>query len=386
MKLCYVLPQYYKNSSENFYHIANFLSELGKNVDLYVVIENSDTPPKIDNVKKIFTLNTQSVSMSILRRMFRLVRIYFELNKEGVSVFFSRSSITGVFPLVLANRFLNFNRLNIIFWSCGQDVVPISFLPKKKNIKRIISKVIASFVFKGINYLATGPELMVDYYNQHYKIPKNKILTLYNDISLSRFYPLSANEKAKNKQKIIGINKKVMLFVHTFNKSRGVDLLPLFAKRIIDNDLNIKIIAIGRPGDYSEQLNKEIKVHRLEGCLLNLGMVANKDISKYYQIADLFIMPSRGEGFPRVLLESMACACPSIAFDVGGVKNILPEEIIDELVVPLKDESKFIGQSLKIINDDACLLDFGQKSLKKVEKFSTKNIVQMYLNSLNNLK
>ena len=386
MKLCYVLPQYYKNSSENFYHIANFLSELGKNVDLYVVIENSDTHPKIDNVKKFFTLNTESVSMSIFSRMCRLVRIYFELNKEGVSVFFSRSSITGVFPLVLANRFLNFNRLNIIFWSCGQDVVPISFLPKKKNIKRIISKVIASFVFKGINYLATGPELMVDYYNQQYKIPKNKILTLYNDISLSRFYPLSANEKAKNKQKIIGINKKVMLFVHTFNKSRGVDLLPLIAKRIIDNDLNIKIIAIGRPGDYSEQLNKEIKVHRLEGCLLNLGMVANKDISKYYQIADLFIMPSKGEGFPRVLLESMACACPSIAFDVGGVKNILPEEIIEELVIPLKDESKFIRQSLKIINDDACLLDFGRKSLKNVEKFSTKNIVQMYLDCFNNLK
>ena len=51
MKLCYVLPQYYKNSSENFFHIANFLSELGKKVELYVVIEHCDIKPKINNVK-----------------------------------------------------------------------------------------------------------------------------------------------------------------------------------------------------------------------------------------------------------------------------------------------------------------------------------------------
>jgi glycosyltransferase involved in cell wall biosynthesis len=386
MKLCYVLPQYFKNSAENFYHISNFLSELGKNVDLYVVIENSDIPPKIDNVKEIFTLNTRAVSMSIYRRMFRLVQIYFELNNQGVSVFFSRSSMTGVFPLVLANRLLNFNRLDIIFWSCGQDVVPISFLPNKKNIKRIISKIVSFLVYRGINFLATGPELMVDYYNHFHKIPKNKILTLYNDISLSRFYPISANEKKINKQKIIGTNKKVMLFVHTFNKSRGADLLPLIAKRIKDNNLNTIIIAIGRPGDYSVRLNKEIKVNQLEDCLLNLGMVANKDISQYYQIADLFIMPSRGEGFPRVLLESMACACPAIAFDVGGVKNILPEELIEELVIPLNDESKFIDQSLNIINDDASLIDYSRESLKNVEKYSTENIAQMYVNCLNTLK
>ena len=42
MKLCYVLPQYYDNSAENFFHIANLLEELGKKVELYVVIEHSN--------------------------------------------------------------------------------------------------------------------------------------------------------------------------------------------------------------------------------------------------------------------------------------------------------------------------------------------------------
>ena len=199
MKLCYVLPQYYKNSTENFFHIANFLSELGKQIDLYVIVEHSDTVPKINNVKKIYILNGVSASLSSFGRLRRLVKIYFELYNKGVTMFFARASLTGVLPLLIANRFLNFNRANVVFWSCGQDVVPLSFYPNKKNIKRIISKILGWFVFRGINYLATGPELMADYYHQHYKIPQHKILTLYNDISIDRFYPLSDQEQVRKK-------------------------------------------------------------------------------------------------------------------------------------------------------------------------------------------
>ena len=56
MKLCYVLPQYYNESAENFFHIANFLEELGKKVELYVVIEHSDSKPNIAYIEKIFIM------------------------------------------------------------------------------------------------------------------------------------------------------------------------------------------------------------------------------------------------------------------------------------------------------------------------------------------
>ncbi|WPE17699.1 glycosyltransferase family 4 protein [Candidatus Thioglobus autotrophicus] len=385
MKLCYVLPQYYKNSAENFFHIANFLSELGKQVELYVVVEHSDTTPKINNVKKIFILDDGSNSISNFGRLVRLVNIYFELYKKGVTVYFARASLTGVLPLALANRFLNFNRASIIFWSCGQDVVPLSFSPSKKNIKRIISKLLAWLAFKVINYLATGPELMVDYYHQYYKIPKHKILTLYNDISLERFYPLSVQKKAISKEVILGINKKVMLFVHTFNECRGVDLLPLIAKNIKDKKLNVIIVAIGRPGDYSDELDQKINKDNLQDYLLNLGEVANKDIAKYYQLADLFLMPSRGEGFPRVLLEAMACGCPTLSFGVGGVANILPIDTIKELLIPLDDENQFVEQSIKLINDQKLLEELSQYSHQKAKQYRTENIVDMYIDRLSDI-
>jgi len=385
MKLCYVLPQYYKNSSENFFHIHNFLSELGKQVELYVVVEHCDATPKINNVKKIFILDDGSNSISSFGRLVRLVNIYFELYKKGVTVFFARASLTGVLPLVIANRFFNLNRTSIIFWSCGQDVVPLSFSPSKKNIKRLVSKLLAWFVFRGVNYLATGPELMADYYHQHYKIPQHKILTLYNDISMERFYPLSAQQKAISKEAILDTNKKVMLFVHTFNECRGADLLPLIAKNIKDKKLNVVIVAIGRPGDYSDKLTQEIKANNLQDYLLNLGKVPNKDIAKYYQIADLFLMPSRGEGFPRVLLESMACGCPALSFEVGGVADILPVDAIKELLIPLDNENKFVEQSIKLISDQYLLEELSKYSYQKVKQYSTDHIVDMYVDQLGRL-
>ena len=75
-KLCYVLPQNYNNSAENFFHIANFLEELGKQVELYVVIEHSDTKPNIANIEKIFILDSHFKNPSIIYRLIKLIRIY----------------------------------------------------------------------------------------------------------------------------------------------------------------------------------------------------------------------------------------------------------------------------------------------------------------------
>ena len=176
------------------------------------------------------------------------------------------------------------------------------------------------------------------------------------------------------------------LFLHTFNKSRGVDLLPLIAKLIRDRKINAVILAIGRSGDYSSELNYQISHNFLQDYLINLGQIPNKDIDKYYKIADLFLMPSRGEGFPRVLLEAMACACPAISFDVGGVANILSNSTTKELLIPLNDDKRFIEDSISLISNDSILETLGKKSHEKAMFYSTDNIVDMYIDSLSDLK
>jgi len=386
MKVCYVLPQYHQNSAENFFHIINFLEELGKKVELYIIIEHGDSNVKIHSAQKTYILNDVKNSKNHFSRVIMLIRIYFDLYRKGVEVFFARASLTGVLPLIIANRFFNLNRTKIIFWSCGVDVIPLSYFPSKKNLKRLISKVIVRLVFIGINYLATGPEKMAMYYHKNFKIPKNKIITLYNDISLERFYPLTKLEKLRSKKEILNSEKIVILFVHTFNKSRGADLLPLIALELKSKNIEAVIIAIGRPGDYSDELNLQISNNQLQDYLINLGQIPNRKIEKFYQISDLFIMPSRGEGFPRVMLEAMACGSPPLSFDVGGVSEIMNQIMQKELLIPLNESNKFINQVIKITQNVDLLNQLSDASSLKVKSYSTVNIVNMYLKVLTSLK
>ena len=386
MKVCYLLPQYHKNSAENFYHIINFLEELGKKVELYVLIEHGESGIKIQSAKQTFILNNGERTLSHFLRFIHIIKIYFYLYNKGINIFFARASLTGVLPLIFANRFLNFNRAKIIFWSCGIDVIPLSFFPNIKNIKRLLSKVLIRFVFLGMNYLATGPEKMASYYHHKFNIPLNKILTLYNDISLSRFFPLSLKERVRIKNEILNSQKKIILFVHTFNKSRGADILPSLALEIKKKNINAVVIAIGRPGDYSFELESQIKKNNLENSIINLGQVPNNEIEKFYQISDLFVMPSSGEGFPRVMLESMACKCPTLAFDVGGVSEVMNETMRNELLIPLDDRRGFINQALMIIDNMKLLNKLANASYSRVKKFSTENIIEMYINSLSSVQ
>jgi len=382
MKLCYVLPREEKNNAENFYHISNFLSELGKYLELYVVIERTDkTTSAISNAKEIFYLD-KNENTNFLLRSSRLIKVFFNLRKKGVKLFFARASLTGVLPLIIASKFTSIRfKTKILFWTCGQDVVPISFYPSRKNFKRLVSKFLMLNVMKFVDYICTGPEEMSDYYQTHYKIPRNKIIVLHNDISTKRFHPLDKKNKEELKRKYELAGKKIILFVHTFNISRGADILPILAKKIKTKFKDVVLVSIGRPGDFSNQLESKIIDMKLQNTLLNFGEIPNKDIVPFYQIADLFIMPSRGEGFPRVLLEAMACGCPSISFNVGGVKSIQPKNNPLTLV-NCCDLENFIDNTIKLISQKDVINELSSESLKKVQEFETEKIAKMYFKKL----
>jgi len=141
-----------------------------------------------------------------------------------------------------------------------------------------------------------------------------------NGVDINVFRPL---EQYKLKEKYgVPQKHKVILFLAAnladerkgfYYFAKALDCLRKTNPHLADN---ITTLLIGENGKgASEFLPTEVK---------NLG--STKDISKlveYYNVADVFVSASLADNFPSTSLESLACGTPIVAFDVGGVSEIV---------------------------------------------------------------
>ena len=139
----------------------------------------------------------------------------------------------------------------------------------------------------------------------HYLIP--------NSVSFDVFNP-GNTEEIRKKYKV-PIDKTVMFFAAgTLNNYRkGFDLLIEALLSLEDTIQDLYLISAGH---QSEDFG--IKNHK------NFGKVSDESImADLYRMADVYILPSREDNLPNVMLESLACGTPVISFATGGMVDTL---------------------------------------------------------------
>jgi glycosyltransferase involved in cell wall biosynthesis len=101
----------------------------------------------------------------------------------------------------------------------------------------------------------------------------------------------------------------------------------------------------------------------------------------YYRAADLYLMPSEEEGFPRVLLEAMASGCPFVAFDVGGVRDILPDSLAG-CVVEKGDVRAIAAASVRVLRDAGLRAAWRKAGEERARFFSEDRVLKAFLRML----
>ena len=85
-------------------------------------------------------------------------------------------------------------------------------------------------------------------------------------------------------------------------------------------------------GPERPRLAAQIERLALQGCVRLMGSVANAELAPWYSAADALVLASSREGWPNVLLESMACGTPVMATRCGGVPEIVETSEVGEIV------------------------------------------------------
>jgi glycosyltransferase involved in cell wall biosynthesis len=168
-------------------------------------------------------------------------------------------------------------------------------------------------------------------------------------------------------------------YIHTI---KGIDVLLRAAARVIEEIPGAHFLLVGdrskTPPDYNNLLETIIRDHRLGGHVTFAGK--RDDIPAILARTRLFVLPSRMESFPVVLLEAMAAGTPIIAARVGCVEEILdfgkagvivdsdnPEQLALAMIALLKDESR--GERLSLAAHERVMSEYSLETfLERIQR------------------
>jgi len=151
-------------------------------------------------------------------------------------------------------------------------------------------------------------------------VPSNQLFVIENMLSLTNASEIR-NERIK-KYKTSPINKLHLLFVGRLSPEKGIlYLINHFKNLEIANHFSLTVVG---DGPEKEAIIEKIAKDKLEENITLVGFIKNP--AKFYEQADILIMPSFTEGMPMTLIESLAVGMPVIANNVGAISTLLNKD------------------------------------------------------------
>jgi len=178
-------------------------------------------------------------------------------------------------------------------------------------------------------------------------------------------------EEILNKYNITYSGQKIILFAGRLSYLKGVDILLKASKQYEKEDI---ITIIAGNGDLRKSLKDLAKQLDVKNVYF-VGHKSQKKLKELYNIADIFVMPSRMEAFGLVAIEAIACGTPVICSNSGGMKEyinskvgkIVENENVEELAKAIKTTLKKLDKYNKEELANYAETNFSQeKSLKRL--------------------
>jgi len=195
-----------------------------------------------------------------------------------------------------------------------------------------------------------------------------KITVIPNGIDLDHF---------KARRKLVMDRLRIICIARLNHEDKGQDILLKALSILKDKRYDYRCVFIGE-GESEVYLKHLSKNLGLTSCVCFCGKKNN--IADLLAASNLFVLPSRFEGFGISIIEAMAAGVPVIASDVGGIKEIIQDQH-NGLLFKSEDSADLANQIELISNDKALMQRIRTNALSMIHKYSIRNMNNAYYNA-----
>ena len=224
-------------------------------------------------------------------------------------------------------------------------------------------KVKTFFIGSATYYLSTG--VGADKYLMHYGVKKERIYH-YSFSSLREEDIEEAvkkrDEKVSLRNKIGLAEKNIIVFVGSFIHRKGIDILLKACTNM--EDTAVVLIGGSDISAYKDMVSEKLKEH-----IYPVGFKNKEEMKKYYQAADLMVLPTREDIWGLVINEAMAQGLPAVTTNrcLAGLTLVKNGE--NGYTVPVEGV-EVLKQAIEKVFDGDNASEFGRKSLEKIRNYT----------------
>ncbi len=254
-----------------------------------------------------------------------------------------------------------------------KEIPVFSVVHALHQMESLSRRLVGRFILKGrCRFIGVSEAVRQDVLAAGFGFMPEDVLALSNTVDVVRTESSLLERRAA--RQILGLDPEVPVCGHVGRMVGAKDqktLISAFAK-LRQRLPTAHLVMIGE-GRLEESLRSQVKSLDLEGAVTFAG--AQDQAVRLMPAFDLFVLTSVTEGFPRVLLEAMACRLPIVATDSGGIREALGDDVELCRAGDVEGISCALERCLKL--DEVGRRELGEKGYRRVvESFSRETFRQ----------
>lgn len=318
--------------------LANYLVKDGYQVIIISLSGNASPKFHVDERIKLVSLFDKKIrfSLAYFSVVFRLRRILID---ESIDIVIDVDTMLALFSTVSL---------------LGTNIKHISWehFNYKNDLNIKLRKFARRLAAKYAGAVVTLTEKDREYWLEENKYPERIV-------SISNPLPFAPKNKLTKK------NTKKILALGRLSYQKGFDLLLDIWAKIEEVNSDWELVIAG-DGEDKNLLSEKINELNLKNVVL---LPSTPNVHDLYDQSAIYVMTSRFEGFPMVLLEAKASGLPIIAYDCDTGPSELIIDGEDGFLIPFADSDTFSDRLIKLMNDDNLREAMSLRSLVNSEKY-----------------